>query len=279
MTLPKKGELRVRKSQMGSRLFRLLVKHLVENIPIYGPSLKFGIEAIEVVKEELEKESGEAVSTQEAASSIASLSHTVASREVDAALSSPSSRDALSTLSSVDTVALRANLTQAPSRLCAIMREIEAAEAAAQKATIIAQAAAVDQAVTGLRASIERHMERGDHRAAFKDLHALRKYGGWTRDHRQLERFLYKRLGAKDRRGLIVGSIAASSWAIFLVALDNNRVQEGIVTWIATSLSLCLLGACLTWLPVPLRRAVTVFMWLVFLFSGVVLILRLDPSY
>jgi hypothetical protein len=269
----------VRKSQMGSRLFRLLVKHLVENIPGYGPNLKFGIEAIEVVKDELAKESGEAVSTHAAASSIANLSATVVARDVDSALDELSSGDALKTLTASDTVALRANLTQAPNRLRTIMREIEAAELAAKKANVIAQRAAVEQAVTALRASIERHMERRAHRAAFKDLHALRKFGGWTRDHRQLEKFLYKRIGANDRRALIVGSILASSWAILHVASDHDRLPDGIVICFALSLTLGLLGACLTLLPFPVRRAVTFLMWFVFLVAGAVLLIRIEPQY
>ncbi|HEV7509208.1 MAG TPA: hypothetical protein VGS07_30310 [Thermoanaerobaculia bacterium] len=173
------------------RIFRIILKHMLEGIPVYGRLLKLTVEILEAIEQEA-RDSGIDADHAELIAAVRTLPPAIVRDEVERALSTRKD------LPAKRRRAFKRELEQVPVQFASIIAEIEASETRAQRE---ARQAVVDAEAAKRKYLRERLKEQVSARyfdRAYTTIIELREAGEWSRDLSKLERFLFRRTHVID---------------------------------------------------------------------------------
>jgi hypothetical protein len=252
------------------RILRIILKHVVEEIPIYGRTMRLTVEIAEAIQEEVKRDLGLNLDKSEIGKAVGGLPRKAVRNEVENALS------ARSDLSPESRSALRDELERVPVRFGKIVAEIEAAEAQRRREEH-------QEKVRWLIEQIESGVRDNNYYLAYLYLIDLRKTGTWDRDLSRLERFLFRRshdvyTSARDwiTAGALLVALAVGVW--MQKGCLAGCLFIGVSIWWSTLVKTLLPALEWAWVPLTARKPIAILAvslpflalvaWLVFLIAN-----------
>jgi hypothetical protein len=181
-----------RATRIGIAVLRVLVLKIVENIPIYGTVVSVSVDIYNAVKEELDKE--QAVTKQDIADALKTLSPVDAANVVDSALKSARAQKATSTLSQKQLIEIRKQLIMIPSDIDRILADIERQE----KQDVFTDSLRIqreqDAEIQSLQSQVEADIRNRNYSTAYKTVKRMLVIRPKDKDVIKLEEFVHARL-------------------------------------------------------------------------------------
>lgn len=195
-----------RNARIAQSVFRVLVRKLLDTVPVAGPWLGLGFDLVDAVKNEVDD--SRPLTRQQVVRLLAEMDRRDSDAIVDDEMATPDGIDATARLSTRDIRRLNHQLKALPSELASELATAEAAERRTAAASVAAasDAAARRAASTAAeRVRLERlltdQVREQQWKSAYRTVIKRMRLGGVTADIRRAERFLYRaRTGPRLRR-------------------------------------------------------------------------------
>jgi hypothetical protein len=189
---------RDRNRRLARRGLHILLRRVIELIPILGPSLAIGAEILDAVREELADE--RQITREDLIRLLNMLDQEEVDEEVDESLASDSGIEAISGLDQRQVLQVRRRLSHLPSELAEgvnYAKEQERRDKRARRQRQLAESEERHRQLVERRrdldARLTSQMKANQWKPAYRTVRKRIQLGGVTREHRKAERILYRR--------------------------------------------------------------------------------------